>query len=99
MTQPIYSENFIKWILKFHNKIKLNTEGDTFYPGNKFWNFNTVQEMYEFYISKVDEPEDTKRKMFDEFYEWLDGLTPAEYDDMSLTDTIEIFFFDKQPKV
>lgn len=35
----------------------------------------------------------TMRKRFDMFYEWLDSLTQAEYDDMSLTDKCEKFFF------
>ena len=34
-----------------------------------------------------------QRELFDNFYEWLDGLTQAEYDDMSLTDKIEKYFF------
>lgn len=34
-----------------------------------------------------------RRKLFDKFYEWLDGLSQAEYDDMSLTDKCENFFF------
>ena len=35
----------------------------------------------------------TRRELFDKFYEWLDGLSQAEYDDMSLTDKCEKFFF------
>jgi hypothetical protein len=34
-----------------------------------------------------------RRKLFDKFYAWLDGLSQAEYDDMSLTDKCEKFFF------
>lgn len=34
-----------------------------------------------------------RRELFDKFYEWLDGLSQAEYDDMSLTDKCEKFFF------
>jgi len=34
-----------------------------------------------------------RRELFDDFYKWLDGLTQAEYDDMSLTDKIEKHFF------
>ncbi len=34
-----------------------------------------------------------QRELFDNFYKWLDGLTQAEYDDMSLTDKIEKYFF------
>lgn len=34
-----------------------------------------------------------KREMFDNFYNWLDNLSQAEYDDMSLTDKIETYFF------
>jgi hypothetical protein len=33
------------------------------------------------------------RGQFDNFYAWLDGLTQEEYDDMSLTDKCEKFFF------
>lgn len=41
---------------------------------------------------KIGEVSD-KRKLFNGFYEWLDGLTQAEYDDMSLTEKIEKYFF------
>ena len=34
-----------------------------------------------------------RRELFDKFYSWLDGLTQEEYDDMSLTDKCEKFFF------
>jgi len=34
-----------------------------------------------------------RRELFDKFYAWLDGLTQGEYDDMSLTDKCEKFFF------
>lgn len=34
-----------------------------------------------------------RRELFDKFYEWLDGLSQKEYDDMSLTDKCEKFFF------
>lgn len=34
-----------------------------------------------------------RRELFDKFYEWLDGLSQTEYDDMSLTDKCEKFFF------
>lgn len=34
-----------------------------------------------------------RRKLFDKFYAWLDGLTQEEYDNMSLTDKCEKFFF------
>jgi len=34
-----------------------------------------------------------RRELFDDFYKWLDDLTQAEYDDMSLTDKIEKYFF------
>ena len=34
-----------------------------------------------------------QRKLFDNFYNWLDNLTEAEYDDMSLTDKCEKYFF------
>tara|TARA_R110000851_G_C12777034_1_gene534865 strand:+ start:119 stop:403 length:285 start_codon:yes stop_codon:yes gene_type:complete len=34
-----------------------------------------------------------RRELFDDFYKWLDGLKQAEYDDMSLTDKIEKYFF------
>jgi hypothetical protein len=34
-----------------------------------------------------------QRELFDKFYAWLDGLTQGEYDDMSLTDKCEKFFF------
>ena len=34
-----------------------------------------------------------QRELFDKFYSWLDGLTQEEYDDMSLTDKCERFFF------
>ena len=33
------------------------------------------------------------RKEFDKFYGWLDSLTTEQYDDMSLTDMCEKFFF------
>lgn len=34
-----------------------------------------------------------RRELIDNFYAWLDGLTQHEYDDMSLTDKCEKFFF------
>ena len=34
-----------------------------------------------------------KRDMFDNFYAWLDVLTQDEYDNMSLTEKCEKFFF------
>ena len=34
-----------------------------------------------------------RRELFDKFYEWLDGLSQTEYDDMSITDKCEKFFF------
>ena len=34
-----------------------------------------------------------RREMFDKFYKWLDNLTESEYDDMSLTEKIERYFF------
>lgn len=34
-----------------------------------------------------------QREQFDNFYAWLDGLAQDEYDDMSLTDKCEKFFF------
>lgn len=49
------------------------------------------------YYSKTEVNEGVNegvREMFDKFYEWLDGLTQAEYDDMSLTDKCEKYFFE-----
>ncbi len=34
-----------------------------------------------------------RRELFDKFYTWLDELTQEEYEDMSLTDKCEKFFF------
>jgi hypothetical protein len=34
-----------------------------------------------------------QREMFDNFYKWLDDLTQYEYDEMSLTEKIEKYFF------
>lgn len=34
-----------------------------------------------------------RRELFNNFYAWLDGLAQEEYDDMSLTDKCEKFFF------
>ena len=34
-----------------------------------------------------------RRELFDKFYAWLDGLSQSEYDEMSLTDKCEKFFF------
>lgn len=42
-------------------------------------------------LSKADVR--NRRELFDKFYAWLDGLTQEEYDDMSLTDKCEKFFF------
>lgn len=37
------------------------------------------------------------RDLFDKFYAWLDGLTQVEYDNISLTDKCEKFFFEINP--
>ena len=33
------------------------------------------------------------RERFDRFYSWVDGLTQSEYDDMSITNKCEKFYF------
>ncbi len=35
-----------------------------------------------------------RRELFDNFYNWLDNISEAEYDDMSLTDKCEKYFFE-----
>ena len=37
--------------------------------------------------------EQNLRELMNSFYQWLDGLSEAEYDGMSLTDKCEKFFF------
>jgi len=37
---------------------------------------------------------DSRRELFDNFYKWLDNISEAEYDDMSLTDKCEKYFFE-----
>ena len=36
-----------------------------------------------------------QRELFDKFYKWLDDMSEAEYDKMSLTEKCEKFFFGK----
>jgi hypothetical protein len=83
-------------------KIAISENGDTNFSVSEMTHYevigvceairvNTLMKMKK----SADETDLDKRKMFDEFYAWLDAMTIQESDELSLTEKIETFFFEK----
>ena len=66
--------------------LKLNDDNCSLYA------LKRIEELEQLILSGVSH----RRELFDNFYKWLDDLTQEEYDDMSLTDKIEKYFFKNQ---
>ena len=74
-------------ILSNYGLLQTDENDENQLPLDSKWNNEVVNDL--FALCEVSH----RREQFDNFYKWLDNLTQDEYDDMSLTDKIEKYFF------
>ena len=86
------------WRMILENKItELNRDVTVYKTAKRFGLVKETGVRVQFYFERFENlticDVSNRRELFDKFYAWLDGLSQSEYDDMSLTDKCETFFF------